>query len=106
MILTHSGYEVIEAMDGEEGIRMAREEQPDVILMDVTIPRIDGWDATRILKSDEATSAIPVVALTAHAHKEAREKASEVGCDAFISKPVEPRQVVEEVRRLVGPAAR
>jgi two-component system cell cycle response regulator DivK len=104
MILIHSGYEVLEAMDGEEGIRMAREEQPDIILMDVSIPRIDGWEATRILKSDETTSAIPIIAITAHALKKARQEATEAGCDVYIPKPVEPRQVVEEVRRLIGPA--
>jgi two-component system, cell cycle response regulator DivK len=101
MILTHSGFEVIEANDGEEAIRKAREERPDLILMDVSIPMIDGWEATRTLKGDALTSTIPIVALTAHALPVDGIKAAEVGCDAYLTKPVTPRRLVEEVKRLL-----
>ena len=103
-ILEHVGYAVIEARDGEEGIARAREKHPDLILMDISIPRIDGWEATRRLKEDEETRDIPIIALTAHALEEDREKALRVGCDGYLAKPVEPRRVVEEVKRYVGPA--
>jgi len=104
-ILRHVGYIVAEAGSGEEGLILARELIPDLVLMDVAMPGIDGWEATRILKSDPATASIPVVALTAHAMTEDRRRAQEVGCDGYLSKPIEPRRVVEEVRRLLGPAA-
>jgi two-component system, cell cycle response regulator DivK len=105
-ILEHFGYEVIEAMDGETGVRLAREQKPDLILMDVSIPLMDGWEATRILKGDEATRDIPIIALTAHALASDRARAEEVGCDGYLAKPVEPRKVVEEVARMLGePAA-
>jgi len=103
-ILDHVGYNVLEARDGEEGVNRAREEHPDLILMDISIPKIDGWEATRRLKADEATRDIPVIALTAHALEEDRERAIEAGCDGYLAKPIEPRRVVEEVRRFVGPA--
>ncbi|HEX7090677.1 MAG TPA: response regulator [Longimicrobiales bacterium] len=103
-ILDHVGYNVLEARDGEEGVSRAREEHPDLILMDISIPKIDGWEATRRLKADEATRDIPVIALTAHALEEDRERALEAGCDGYLAKPIEPRRVVEEVRRFVGPA--
>ncbi|HZG43216.1 MAG TPA: response regulator, partial [Longimicrobium sp.] len=90
---------------GEDGIRVARELIPALILMDVAMPGMDGWEATRILKADENTSAIPVIALTAHAMTEDRKRAEEVGCDGYLSKPVEPRRVVQEVERLLGPLA-
>jgi two-component system, cell cycle response regulator DivK len=102
-ILRHVGYNVAEAGSGEEGLRLARELMPQLVLMDVAMPGIDGWEATRILKADAATAAIPVVALTAHAMTEDRRRAQEVGCDGYLSKPIEPRKVVDEVRRLVGP---
>jgi len=103
-ILEHVGYAVIEARDGEEGIARAREKHPDLILMDISIPRIDGWEATRRLKEDEETRDIPIIALTAHALEEDREKALRVGCDGDLAKPVEPRRGVEGVKRYVGPA--
>jgi two-component system, cell cycle response regulator DivK len=101
VILEHSGYEVIEAHDGEEGIRLTREERPDVVLMDISIPLVDGWEATQILKADPDTREIPIIALTAHALASDRAKAKEVGCDAYLAKPVEPRRVVEEVKRMI-----
>jgi two-component system, cell cycle response regulator DivK len=101
-ILEHYGYEVIEAQNGEAGIRMARENRPDLILMDISIPVIDGWEATRILKADESTAGIPIIALTAHALATDRAKAGEVGCDGYLAKPCEPRRVVAEVERFIG----
>lgn len=103
-ILEHVGYHVIEARDGEEGVNRAREHLPDLILMDISIPKIDGWEATQRLKSEDATRGIPIVALTAHALEEDRQKAVQAGCDGYLAKPVEPRRVVQEVERFVGPA--
>ena len=104
-ILTFSGYQVVEATDGEAGLAAARDRQPDLILMDVSIPKIDGWEVTRMLKSDPATSTIPVIALTAHALATDRERAQEIGFDGYISKPAEPRQVLAEVERRLGKPA-
>ncbi|HEX8905519.1 MAG TPA: response regulator [Longimicrobiaceae bacterium] len=101
-ILEHFGYKVTEARNGEDGVRMAREEHPDLILMDISIPLIDGWEATRILKSEPGTSHIPIIALTAHALATDRAKAAEVGCDGYLAKPCEPRRVVAEVQRFIG----
>ena len=101
-ILEHYGYTVVLAGDGAEGVRLARERRPDLILMDVSIPVMDGWEATRTLKADPETASIPVIALTAHALASDQERATEVGCDGYLAKPVEPRRVVEEVRRFLG----
>lgn len=98
-ILDHYGFTVLEAADGEEGMRRARVDAPDLILMDVSIPKVDGWEATRQLKADPATARIPIIALTAHALATDRAKAQEVGCDGYLAKPVEPRRVVEEVQK-------
>lgn len=104
-ILEHRGYEVLEARNGEEGIRIARERHPDLILMDISVPVIDGWKATEILKEGADTAEIPVIALTAHALAEDRETAKNVGCDGYLAKPCEPRTVVAEVEKFIGPAA-
>jgi CheY-like chemotaxis protein len=101
-ILRHFGYAVTEALNGAEGIEKARSERPDLILMDISIPVIDGWEATQVLKHDPATRAIPIIALTAHALASDREKAMEVGCDGYLAKPCEPRAVVAEVQRFLG----
>lgn len=103
-ILEHVGYRVIEARDGEEGVERAKAELPDLVLMDISIPKIDGWEATRRLKGEESTRHIPIVALTAHALEEDRQKAELAGCDGYLAKPVEPRRVVQEVERFLGPA--
>ena len=103
-ILEHVGFRVLTAMDGQRAIDTARQEHPDLIVMDVSIPIIDGWEATRILKQDEATRMIPILALTAHALPSDREKAFEVGCDDYLAKPVEPRSVVEAIERLLAKA--
>ena len=100
-ILEHFAFQVLEAMDGEQGVRLARELLPDIVLMDISIPIIDGHEATRILKADPTTASIPIIALTAHATREDRALAAEAGCDAYISKPAEPNYVVSEVRRLL-----
>src|SRR3978361_2540659 len=98
-ILRHFGYSVTEALNGEEGIAKARAEKPDLILMDISLPIIDGWEATQVLKHDPITRDIPIIALTAHALASDREKAMEVGCDGYLAKPCEPRAVVAEVPR-------
>lgn len=103
-ILEHVGYNVIEARDGEEGVSRAQQHLPDLILMDISIPKLDGWEATQRLKGIEETRGIPIIALTAHALEEDRQKAVQVGCDGYLAKPVEPRRVVQEVERFVGPA--
>ncbi|HEX8393175.1 MAG TPA: response regulator [Longimicrobium sp.] len=100
-ILRHVGIDVIEAGNGEDGIRLARERNPAVILMDVAMPGIDGWEATRRLKADVDTAHIPVIALTAHAMAEDRQRAVEAGCEGYLAKPIEPRRVVEEVRKML-----
>ena len=101
-ILQHFGYRVMEALNGEEGIAKARTELPDLILMDISIPVIDGWEATQVLKRDPSTRRIPIIALTAHALASDREKAMEVGCDSYLAKPCEPKTVVSEVERFIG----
>ena len=100
-MLVHLGYRVAEAGDGNQAITMARAEQPDAILMDMSLPGLDGWSATRALKDDPATAAIPVIALTAHVSERHRGEAMAAGCDAYLGKPVAPRQVEAEVRRLI-----
>ncbi|MEO6446100.1 MAG: response regulator [Gemmatimonadaceae bacterium] len=100
-ILRHHGFRVCEALDGQEGIDVARRERPDLILMDISIPVIDGWEVTQTLKCDAATSAIPIIALTAHAMPGDRQRALEVGCDGYLAKPCEPRAVLAEVNRLL-----
>ena len=101
--LEHLGYRVPRVShDGTEALRFVREERPDLILMDISIPIVDGWEATRILKSDPATSGIPIIALTAHALATDRAKAQEVGCDGYLAKPCEPRRVVAEVETFIG----
>ena len=103
--LTYSGYRVLEAADGEAGLALARSELPDVILMDVSIPKMDGYEVTRRLKADPATAQIPVIALTAHALPSDRDRALDAGCDGYIPKPAEPRLVVAEVRKMLDKIA-
>jgi two-component system cell cycle response regulator DivK len=102
LILLHHGFAVLQAWDGEGGVRMARSHTPDLILMDLTMPLIDGLEATRRLKADPATSRIPVIALTAHAESEDRAAAEAAGCVSFLAKPVAPNLVAVEVRRVLG----
>ena len=104
-VLRHVGYDVIEAHDGVQAIALARSARPDLILMDISIPEIDGWEATRILREGEETRSIPIIALTAHALQDDREKAVKLGFTSYLAKPVEPRAVVAEVRRWLGGGA-
>src|SRR3954469_15382587 len=101
-ILRYSGYTVLEARDGQAGIDTAQREHPAIILMDVSIPLIDGWEATRRLKADPATAGIPIIALTAHALASDQQKAVDAGCDGYIPKPAEPRVVLAAVRQHLG----
>jgi len=96
--LIRNGYEVVIAVDGQQAVEMAMSERPDRILMDMSLPVIDGWEATRRIKAEGATSKIPVIALTAHAMAGDREKAMEAGCDDYDTKPV-------EIARLLGKMA-
>ena len=99
--LKRKGYEVVIAVDGKEGVSMAQSEAPDLILMDMSLPEIDGWEATRILKADAATQHIPVIALTAHAMSGDREKATEAGCDDYDTKPVTLNRLLEKIEALL-----
>jgi CheY-like chemotaxis protein len=100
--LRHRGYEVILAANGRQGIDMARGGKPDVVLMDLSLPEIDGWQVARLLKSDAQTRDIPVVALTAHAMLGDREKALEAGCDEYATKPIDLPLLVGMIERLAG----
>ena len=101
-MLQHYGYRVVETANGEDAVRIAREEVPDLILMDISIPGIDGWTATERLREDPKTSEIPVVAVTAHALPEHRARAESLRCEGYLTKPCEPRRLLEEVQRLIG----
>ena len=95
--LMRRGFDIIMAVDGQQGIEMAREKKPDLILMDMSLPVKDGWTATRELKDDPATGAIPVIGLTAHAMAGDREKCLEAGCDDYDTKPVEFSRLMEKI---------
>lgn len=100
--LQRRGYEVIIAVDGERGVAMAKSEAPDLILMDMSLPVIDGWEATRTLKAAPETRNIPVIALTAHAMSTDRDKALEAGCDDYDTKPIEFSRLLEKMGALIG----
>jgi two-component system, cell cycle response regulator DivK len=100
--LQFSGFRVAEAKNGNEAVAQARSLQPDLILMDLSLPGMDGWEATRVLKADEATKHIPIVALTGHALAGASEGARKAGCDSFVTKPCLPDDLVIEVRRMLN----
>jgi CheY-like chemotaxis protein len=100
--LIRRGYEVVFAVDGQQGVDMAQSERPDIILMDMSLPVMDGWEATKRVKSDAATRAVPVIGLTAHAMSGDREKAIEAGCDDYDTKPVELDRLIEKIERLLG----
>lgn len=100
--LVKRGYDVTIATDGEQGVELARTGSPDLILMDMSLPVMDGWTATRTLKDDEATAGIPVIALTAHAMAGDEEKALAAGCDDFDTKPIELTRLLEKIEALVG----
>ena len=100
--LERRGYDILLAEDAEQGIEVAQMEQPDIILMDVSLPGMNGWDATRQLKASAKTAEIPIVALTAHALSTDREKATEAGCDAYETKPVELPTLISTIERLLA----
>ena len=103
--LQRRGYEVIMAVDGEEGIKMAQSESPDLILMDMSLPLMDGWEATRRLKGAPETRSIPIVALTAHAMAGDRDKALEAGCDDYDTKPIEFSRLLAKIQSQLGEEA-
>ncbi len=100
--LTRKGFEVLIAVDGQEGVTLAGTETPDLILLDMSLPVLDGWAAARQLKADEGTRGIPIIALTAHAMAGDREKALEAGCDEYDTKPVELPRLLEKIESLLN----
>lgn len=100
--LSRRGYEVLVAVTGLQGVDLATEQKPDLVLMDLSLPEMDGWRATGVLKAQEQTRAIPVIALSAHAMTGDREKAMEAGCDDFETKPVELTRLLEKMEALLG----
>lgn len=104
-ILRHRGYSVIEAADGEAGVRLAGESIPHAILMDVSLPILDGWQSTALIKQDPGTASIPVIILTAHAGEQERKRAESLRCAGFLTKPCNPSQVVAELDRVLATSA-
>ena len=100
--LLEDDYEILTAVDGEEGIQRAERDRPDLILMDLSLPVIDGWEATRRIKANEALSHIPIIALSAHAMVGDEEKARQSGCDDYISKPLDEDLLFEKLRKFLG----
>jgi CheY-like chemotaxis protein len=100
--LTRRGFQVVFAVDGKQGVDLARSEKPDIILMDMSLPVMDGWEATRRVKADDATRSVPVIGLTAHAMSGDREKAIEAGCDDYDTKPVELDRLIGKIEKLLG----
>jgi two-component system cell cycle response regulator DivK len=100
--LERKGHQILCAVDGQEGVSKAQTEQPDLILMDMSLPVVDGWEATRRLKAGEATRQIPIIALTAHAMPEDERKAREVGCDDYDTKPIDLPRLLEKMEVLLG----
>ena len=103
--LLEEDYEVVTAADGAAGIEAAARERPDLILMDLSLPGVDGWEATRRLKAGPETEAIPVIALTAHAMQGDEERARACGCDDYLTKPIDEDQLFAKLARLLGPGA-
>jgi CheY-like chemotaxis protein len=103
--LRRKGYEILLAVDGRQGLDVARAEAPDLILIDMSLPVLDGWEATRQLKADSATRGIPVIALTAHAMAGDRERTLEAGCDDYDTKPIEFPRLLTKIESLLGKKA-
>jgi two-component system cell cycle response regulator DivK len=101
-LFTNAGYELMEASDGERGVAMAAEHRPDIILMDIQLPIIDGYEATRRIKANPATRHIPIIAVTSYALSGDEAKALAAGCDAYVAKPFSPRKILEKVRELLA----
>lgn len=104
-ILMHRGYSVVESPDGLDGVRKAAAYCPDLIIMDISLPVMDGLEATRRIRANPNTSEIPVLAVTAHAREVDRRNAFAAGCSDYLAKPLEPRRLAEEVERMIGPAS-
>lgn len=102
-LLERRGYQVLEAEDGEGAVRSAEEDRPDLILMDVNLPWMDGWEVTRRLKSVPCTATIPVVAVSAHVGPEGHDEAEDSGCSAFLSKTGDPHRIADVITELIGP---
>ena len=103
-ILRHAGYEIIEAENGARGVEKARDHLPDLILMDLSMPLMDGWEAIAVLKADERTASIPVLAVSAHVVMDGDyRRAESAGFSSYITKPIEPKAVLQEVRTRIGP---
>jgi two-component system cell cycle response regulator DivK len=101
-LMTSAGYELIEAVDGESGVALAASAQPDLILMDIQLPVMDGYEATRRIKADAASAHIPIIAVTSYALSGDEAKTREAGCDGYIAKPFSPRALLAKVREFVG----
>ena len=100
-VLVHAGFVVVEAEDGGRALELVGKQRPDLILMDLSIPVVDGWECTRRLKASPDTREIPIIALTAHAMRGDEDRARKAGCDGYLSKPISPKRVVEEVKRVL-----
>ncbi len=103
--LERKGYEVVMALDGQQGVDMAASESPDLILMDMSLPVLDGWDATKAIKGNDSTQGIPVIALTAHAMTGDEEQARAAGCDDYDTKPVDLARLLGKIEGLLGGSA-
>jgi two-component system, cell cycle response regulator DivK len=101
-LLTAAGYELLEAVDGAAGVAMAAKHKPDLVLMDIQLPLVDGYEATRRIKADPTLQHIPIVAVTSYALSGDEDKARAAGCDGYIAKPFSPRQLLAKVRELLG----
>ena len=99
--LQRKKYEIVMAVDGEQGVTMAQSEKPDLILMDMSLPVMDGWEATRRIKSDPDLESVPIIALTAHAMQGDRDKSLEAGCDDYDIKPIDLRRLLEKMQTLL-----
>ncbi len=97
-LLTSAGYEIIEAVTGEEGVTLAQTQRPDLILMDIQLPGLDGYEATRLIKAQPALSQIPIIAVTSYALSGDDRRALEAGCDAYVAKPFSPRELLAKIR--------
>ena len=100
--LERKGYDLVIAKDGGEGVELAKSSMPDLILMDMSLPIMDGWEATKIIKADEDTKHIPIIALTAHAMSGDREKALDAGCDEYDTKPIDLPRLLEKITTLIS----
>ena len=104
-LLRRRGYDIVVAVDGNEGVEVARAEAPDLVLMDMSLPGIDGWEATRRLKDDPETRATPIIALTAHAMASDRDKALAAGCDDYDTKPIDLERLLPKIQALLPGAS-